>query len=304
MMTSASFLQLLDALPRQAVQQSLAATFREEAQRDRERMAQALEQADEPGAVSLSDAQRGQNYNLNRYADMLPFNHNRVRLQGKHDYINASHIALPEQVGRARYIATQGPLPHTVGDFWRMVWEQRAPAVVMLARTHEARRKKCEAYWPPAVGRALNAPGDVSVTLLSEAPLDGCDDVVVRRLELRPRAGPPRTVTQLHFTAWPDEGVPASPLPLLALIAELHRLAAPAPDAPVVVHCSAGVGRTGTFIVLDAAARYFADHADYPGDLVADTFRSLRSQRTTMVQMPGQFVFCYHAILFMLANRR
>ncbi|KAJ1733008.1 tyrosine protein phosphatase 1 [Coemansia biformis] len=303
MMTSISFLQLLDALPGRPVRELLADTFRDESERDYQRVRRALEQPD--GDVSLSDSQRGRNYDLNRYSDMLPFNHNRVRLEGKHDYINASHIVLPEQISSNRYIATQGPLPHSVADFWRMVWEQRVPAIVMLARTHEAGRRKCEAYWPVAVGTELVA-GDTTVVLCSERPLDDHPEVIVRRLELRHGAhsGPARTVTQLHFIGWPDERVPESPLPVLRLIRELRETVAPAADTPVIVHCSAGVGRTGTFIVIDAALDYFARSPDYPGDLVADTFRSLRSQRTTMVQTLIQYMLCYQTIAFMLNDKK
>ncbi|KAJ2710750.1 tyrosine protein phosphatase 1 [Coemansia spiralis] len=303
MMTSGSFLQLLGALPERASRELLAATFTDEVKRDRQRMRQALEQPDsEP---SLSDSQRGRNYDLNRYSDMLPYNHNRVRLSGKNDYINATHIELPGQISANRYIATQGPLPHSIADFWRMVWEQRVPAIVMLARTSEAGRRKCEAYWPISVGTTLDA-ADIAIVLQSERPLDDHPEVVVRRMELHHAAHPglPRTVAQLHFIGWPDERVPDSPLPVLRLIRELREGIAPPTDAPVVVHCSAGVGRTGTFIVVDAAMDYLARTSDYPGDLVADTFRSLRSQRTTMVQTLVQYQLCYQTIAFALDSRK
>ncbi|KAJ2759395.1 tyrosine protein phosphatase 1 [Coemansia nantahalensis] len=302
-MTSDSFLQLLDALPTRESRESLAATFSEEVRSDRGRMRQALEQPD--GEFSLSDSQLGRNYDLNRYSDMLPYNHNRVRLAGKHDYINASHIALPAHITANRYIATQGPLPHSIGDFWRMVWEQRVPAIVMLARTCEAGRRKCEPYWPPAAGATLDA-GDIAVLLQSELPLDDHPEVVVRRIELRHAAHPglPRAVTQLHFVGWPDERVPDSPLPVLRLIRELRGSVAPPADAPVVVHCSAGVGRTGTFIVIDAAMDCLARAPDYPGDLVAHAFRSLRTQRTTMVQTLVQYQLCYQTIAFAVSSRK
>ncbi|KAI8320206.1 receptor/non-receptor type protein-tyrosine phosphatase, partial [Martensiomyces pterosporus] len=234
------------------------------------------------------------NYDLNRYCDVLPFNHNRVRLQGKSDYINASHILLPPSISPNKYVATQGPLNHSIADFWRMTWEQGSVCIVMLANPVEKSRNKCAVYWPQQVGRAMKA-GDVTVTLVDERPLSACLAVVVRKLSLvhRSHAGEPRVVTQLHYTEWPDEGVPVSPVPILTMIKELRTTISPSPAVPVVIHCSAGVGRTGTFIVLDAATEYFSKNRDYPGDFTLDCVKSLRKQRTMTVQTFVQFMFCY-----------
>ncbi|KAJ2339199.1 hypothetical protein GGF43_006697, partial [Coemansia sp. RSA 2618] len=288
-MTSVSFRQLLDALPKQAVADSLVLAFQEEEVKGRERMALAIDQAGDKNST-IDDAQRGRNFDLNRYHNVLPFDFNRVRLEGKHDYINASHISLPAEISSNRYIATQGPLNHSVSDFWRMVWEQGTTAIVMLANPVEAGQTKCAVYWPTAIGQPLIA-GNITVTLGSERALEMCPAVVVRKMVLQntARGGAGRTVTQLHFTGWPDHGVPQSPVPMLQMIQELRTNIQPSSDTPVVVHCSAGVGRSGTFIIIDAAVDYFAKNSDYSGDLVCDAFKSLRSQRTLMVQTFSQY---------------
>ncbi|KAJ2782271.1 Tyrosine-protein phosphatase non-receptor type 3 [Coemansia interrupta] len=296
MTASSSFRQLIDSLPQQAVQQAIAAAYKEVDRADRELQTLASEMTG--GSSDISDSQRGKNYNLNRYSDVVPYNRNRVRLHGTSDYINASHITLPAQLSTNRYIATQGPLPHSVGDFWRMVWEQDAKAIVMLTNTVEALRSKCAEYWPVQVGEEKKW-GDMAVRLEDERPMLGCLSVVVRRISVAAK-GVERRVTQFHYTEWPDHGVPRSPVPLLRIIDELRKNVSPSSESPVVVHCSAGVGRTGTFVIIDAAKGYFEKHQDYQGDYVADAFRSLRSQRTLMVQTLAQYMMCYQVINYIL----
>ncbi|KAJ1796302.1 hypothetical protein LPJ59_003832 [Coemansia sp. RSA 2399] len=303
-MMSMSFRQLLQELSHKPVQKKLATTFQETEEKDWGQLKQALEQAEANETSRISDAKKGRNYNLNRYSDIVPFNDNRVRLSGKSDYINATHIVLPESISATRYIATQGPLNHTIGDFWAMVWENQVHDIVMLANPVEARRPKCAVYWPPTPGQTIvpkpSAAGHsapITVTLRDERPLDDASSgIVVRSLLLRHDAHPSesRIVRHIHYTEWPDHGVPLSPVPLLRMLKALDSSAS---KGPVVVHCSAGVGRTGTLITLDAAMRFFATHDDYAGDIVADVFRCLRAQRTLMVQNQQQFIFCYQAEL-------
>ncbi|KAJ2089362.1 hypothetical protein IW138_003530 [Coemansia sp. RSA 986] len=304
-MMSMSFRQLLQELSHKPVQKKITATFQETEKKDWGQLRQAIEKAEANESSIISDAKQGRNYNLNRYSDIVPYNNNRVRLSGKNDYINATHVTLPEAISSMRYIATQGPLNHTIGDFWQMAWEQHAQAIVMLANTVEAKLPKCAAYWPAAVGQTI-APksssghgSGISVTLQDERLLDMVSGVVVRTLLLRHEMHPaePRTVRQLHYTEWPDHGVPLSPVPLLRMLKELDSANLGRAGSPVVVHCSAGVGRTGTLITLDTAMQFFAKHEDYAGDLVADVFKCLREQRTLMVQNQQQFVFCYQAEL-------
>ncbi|KAJ2723981.1 hypothetical protein GGI07_002268 [Coemansia sp. Benny D115] len=302
-MTATSFRNILETLPQQAVKQALYNAFVAEDRADAERIAGALEQLGDTES-KISDSQRGGNYDLNRYSNVVPFNANRVHLSGKSDYINASRISLPK-ITANQYIATQGPLNHSIGDFWRMVWEQGAKAVVMLANPKESLRTKCAVYWPEKTASSMRL-GDVTVTLIDERPMQDCLSVIVRKLELMHSAHPGelRVVTQMHYTEWPDHGVPQSPLPILRIAHELRSTVSPTPEAPVVVHCSAGVGRTGTFIVIDAARSYFGQNDDYPGDLVLDAFTALRAQRTLMVQTFAQFMMCYQVAGFIVNEKR
>ncbi|KAJ2707829.1 hypothetical protein FB645_000391 [Coemansia sp. IMI 203386] len=304
MMAASSFRQLIASLPQQPVQQSLTKTYKEENKADRERMTQAMEYGT-TDTCDIGDSQRGGNYDLNRYSDVVPFNHNRVRLQGKRDYINASHITLPTQLSPNKYIATQGPLNHSVGDFWHMVWEQNTRGIVMLANPVEGLRPKCAIYWPKTISATMHL-GDIQVTLIDERPMRDCLSVTVRKIRLT-HVGVPgdtRDVTQLHYTEWPDHGVPTSPVPMLNIMRELRSTVSPDPETPVVVHCSAGVGRTGTFVIIDAARCYFAKNADYRGDFVADAFKAMRRQRTMMVQTLSQYMMCYQVIGFLLDEQR
>lgn len=196
----------------------------------------------------------------NRYNNVWPFDHTRVKIheldQGGDDYINASLLTPP--FGRKSYIATQAPLPSTFLDFWKVIWEQNSRVVVMLTREVEMGRVKCHKYWPTAQEPVLDL-GAVQVTFLSEYQPDGDSgsSVLVRQMRLRHTATScsheaERTITQLQYTGWPDFGVPETPLEVLQLIelANTHNM--PASAGPMVVHCSAGCGRTGAFCVIDS----------------------------------------------------
>ncbi|KAJ1958448.1 tyrosine protein phosphatase 1 [Linderina pennispora] len=297
-MTVSTFSQVLRNLPTKASQRDLAATFKEVSRREAEMISLATEHGSHDGH-SLEDAQRGRNYDLNRYSNVLPFDDNRVRLEGRNDYINASHIKMP-RVTPNTYIATQGPLKHSVGDFWRMVWEQKAQAIVMLVKPVEDGRSKCEMYWPTESQRF----GDITVTLESERPMDARGDTLVRKFVLA-RYGEIRSVVQLHYMEWPDHGVPPSPLPILNIIQYLRSEIVPDAKHPVIVHCSAGVGRTGSFITLDSSIDHLATHHnEYNGDLIMDIFKNLRSQRVMMVQTLDQLAFCYEAVIYSLSEQK
>ncbi|KAG0051935.1 hypothetical protein BGZ89_003361 [Linnemannia elongata] len=196
----------------------------------------------------------------NRYNNVWPFDHTRVKIheldQGGDDYINASLLTPP--FGRRSYIATQAPLPSTFLDFWKVIWEQNSRVVVMLTREVEMGRVKCHKYWPTAQEPVLDL-GAVQVTFLSEYQPhgDSSSSVLVRQMRLRHTTTSSsheaeRTITQLQYTGWPDFGVPETPLEVLQLIelADTHNM--PASAGPMVVHCSAGCGRTGAFCVIDS----------------------------------------------------
>ncbi|XP_064869700.1 receptor-type tyrosine-protein phosphatase S-like isoform X3 [Oncorhynchus nerka] len=231
----------------------------------------------------------------NRYANVIAYDHTRVVLapiEGSSpgilgsDYINANYIDGYRK--QNAYIATQGPLAETFGDFWRMVWEQRAASVVMMTRLEEKSRIKCDQYWP---SRGTETYGMTQVTILDTMELA---TFCVRTFSLQKNGcNERREVRQFQFTAWPDHGVPEYPTPFLAFLRRVK--ACNPPDAgPVIAHCSAGVGRTGCFIVIDAMLeRIRHEHtADIYGHVTL-----MRSQRNYMVQTEDQYGFIHEALL-------
>ncbi|OUC40052.1 Protein-tyrosine phosphatase [Trichinella nativa] len=197
---------------------------------------------------SMSAADLPSNRYKNRFTNILPYDHNRVKLiavdddDPGSDYINANYISgfnSPRE-----YIATQGPMLSTRGHFWRMVWEQHVEAIVNLTRCIEKGREKCDQYWPN-LSKPLTS-GDIEVVLLNETCFLNW---TLRDLLIRKDAQS-RRVKQFHFTSWPDFGVPDQPQILVDFIREFRKRV-PVDVHPVVVHCSAGVGRSGTFIALD-----------------------------------------------------
>nr|XP_046178533.1 receptor-type tyrosine-protein phosphatase S-like isoform X2 [Oncorhynchus gorbuscha] len=231
----------------------------------------------------------------NRYANVIAYDHTRVVLapiEGSSpgilgsDYINANYIDGYRK--QNAYIATQGPLAETFGDFWRMVWEQRAASVVMMTRLEEKSRIKCDQYWP---SRGTETYGMTQVTILDTMELA---TFCVRTFSLQKNGcNERRELRQFQFTAWPDHGVPEYPTPFLAFLRRVK--ACNPPDAgPVIAHCSAGVGRTGCFIVIDAMLeRIRHEHtADIYGHVTL-----MRSQRNYMVQTEDQYGFIHEALL-------
>ncbi|XP_038596551.1 receptor-type tyrosine-protein phosphatase S isoform X3 [Tachyglossus aculeatus] len=227
----------------------------------------------------------------NRYANVIAYDHSRVILlpiEGLvgSDYINANYIDGYRK--QNAYIATQGPLPETFGDFWRMVWEQRSATVVMMTKLEEKSRIKCDQYWP---GRGTETYGVIQVTLLDTVELA---TFCVRTFSLHKNgSSEKREVRQFQFTAWPDHGVPEYPTPFLAFLRRV-KTCNPPDAGPVVVHCSAGVGRTGCFIVIDAMLERIKHEktVDVYGHVTL-----MRSQRNYMVQTEDQYSFIHDALL-------
>uniref|UniRef100_A0A4W3JZC4 Receptor-type tyrosine-protein phosphatase S n=1 Tax=Callorhinchus milii TaxID=7868 RepID=A0A4W3JZC4_CALMI len=224
----------------------------------------------------------------NRYANVIAYDHSRVILapiEGN-DYINANYIDGYRK--QNAYIATQGPLPETFGDFWRMVWEQRSATVVMMTKLEEKSRVKCDQYWP---SRGTETYGMIQVTLLDTIELA---TFCVRNFCLHKNgSSEKREVRQFQFTAWPDHGVPEYPTPFLAFLRRV-KTCNPPDAGPVVVHCSAGVGRTGCFIVIDAMLERIKHEktVDIYGHVTL-----MRSQRNYMVQTEDQYIFIHDALL-------
>ncbi|XP_016104950.1 receptor-type tyrosine-protein phosphatase F isoform X4 [Sinocyclocheilus grahami] len=227
----------------------------------------------------------------NRYANVIAYDHSRVVLTPVDgvpgsDYINANYIDGYRK--QNAYIATQGPLPETLSDFWRMVWEQRASTIVMMTRLEEKSRVKCDQYWPI---RGTETYGMIQVTMLDAVELATYS---VRTFALyKNGSSEKREIRQFQFMAWPDHGVPEYPTPILAFLRRVK--ACNPPDAgPMVVHCSAGVGRTGCFIVIDAMLERMKHEktVDIYGHVTC-----MRAQRNYMVQTEDQYIFIHEALL-------
>ncbi|XP_061811128.1 tyrosine-protein phosphatase non-receptor type 3 isoform X1 [Nerophis lumbriciformis] len=247
--------------------------------------------------LSLNCAHLPENVEKNRYRDILPYDATRVTLQGREDYINASHITLVPPVSGVclRYIAAQGPLPHTCSDFWQTVWEQQSHTIVMLTTLTEKGRTKCHQYWPHPP--EVKDYGHMRVKCHSEE----CNlAYVTRHFTLTHiKRGEDRAVTHLQYVAWPDHGVPDDPTDFLLFVnsARDRRRA----EEPLVVHCSAGIGRTGVLITMETALTLLdRGQPVFPLEIV----KTLRDQRAMMIQTTCQYQFVCEAILRVYKEKR
>ncbi|XP_009955762.1 PREDICTED: receptor-type tyrosine-protein phosphatase mu-like, partial [Leptosomus discolor] len=229
------------------------------------------------------------NQGKNRYKSIIPYDHCRVVLQPSdtgNGYINASYV---DSYRSPRFfIAAQGPLSETMMDFWQMVWQEKTSVIVMLTGLVEQNKTKCEQYWP----EQEQVYGDFTVTLNHTRTTTG----LVTRIFCLKKAGCalPRVVEQFHYLLWPDHGVPRNPAQLLCLVEVVNKRGLEAPAGPVLVHCSAGIGRTGTFIALD----FLLKMAKAEGKVdVFHCVQRLREQRVSMVQTKEQYTFLYEALL-------
>ncbi|XP_067297935.1 protein tyrosine phosphatase receptor type Db isoform X5 [Pseudorasbora parva] len=258
---------------------------------DNLRFSQEYESIDPGQQFSWEQSNLEINKQKNRYANVIAYDHTRVSLSNNDgvpggDYINANFIDGYRRQGA--YIATQGPMPDTFCDFWRMVWEQHTANIIMITKLEEKSRNKCDQYWP---SRGTETYGLMQVSLLDTVELA---TYCVRTFALfKSGSGEKREVRQFQFTAWPDQGVPEHPTPFLAFLRRVK--ACNPPDAgPIAVHCSAGVGRTGCFIVIDAMLERVKQEKtiDVYGHVTL-----MRSQRNYMVQTEEQYIFIYDALL-------
>ncbi|TMS04996.1 Phosphatidylinositol phosphatase PTPRQ [Larimichthys crocea] len=223
-------------------------------------------------------------------------NNNRVKLQPEvtlagSDYINASFVS--GYVCPNEFIATQGPLASTVADFWRMIWETGTRTIAMLTQCYEKGRIRCHKYWPED-NKLMTVFSDILISKVSE---EVYPDWTVRTLKVE-RHGQYILVNHFNYTSWPEHGVPESCSTLIKFVKAVraHRH----DNTTIVVHCSAGVGRTGVFIALDHLIQHVRDHdfVDIYG-LVAE----LRSERMCMVQNLAQYIFLHQSTLELITNK-
>ncbi|XP_044592412.1 tyrosine-protein phosphatase 10D isoform X1 [Cotesia glomerata] len=232
----------------------------------------------------------------NRFTNILPYDHSRFKLQPVDDeegsdYINANYV--PGHNSPREFIVTQGPLHSTRDDFWRMVWESNSRAIVMLTRCIEKGREKCDHYWPMDTGPVYY--GDISVTILNETryPDWSITEFMLCRGEVK------RVIQHFHFTTWPDFGVPSPPQTLARFVRAFRERVRP-DQRPIVVHCSAGVGRSGTFITLDRILQQIqvSDYVDIFGIVWI-----MRKERVWMVQTEQQYICIHQCLLAVLEGQ-
>ncbi|XP_034147272.1 receptor-type tyrosine-protein phosphatase F isoform X1 [Esox lucius] len=259
------------------------------------RFSQEYESIDPAQQFTWENSNMEVNKPKNRYANVIAYDHSRVVLTSVDavpgsDYINANYIDGYRK--QNAYIATQGPLPETLSDFWRMVWEQRAHTIVMMTRLEEKSRVKCDQYWPV---RGTETYGMIQVTMLDTVELAtySVRTFALYKTGVKNGSSEKREIRQFQFMAWPDHGVPEYPTPILAFLRRVK--ACNPPDAgPMVVHCSAGVGRTGCLIVIEAMLERMKHEksVDIYGHVTC-----MRAQRNYMVQTEDQYVFIHEALL-------
>ncbi|CAJ0931261.1 unnamed protein product, partial [Mesorhabditis belari] len=224
----------------------------------------------------------------NRYANIGALETSRVRLTGAtSDYINANYVDSCEK--KNAYIATQAPLASTIGDFYQMLWQERSNIVLMIANIEENGLKKCDQYWPTS-SHSTESYGNFQVSLISQT---SCAHFVHRILSVKISKCVPQTERRLHqlqFFGWPDHGVPTSPFPLLSFV---HAVAQIHSTGPIVVHCSAGVGRSGSFIVIDSMRRRLLSNRSLN---LMGHLAHIRKQRERLVQNVEQYMFCHEAV--------
>nr|XP_034311831.1 receptor-type tyrosine-protein phosphatase epsilon isoform X3 [Crassostrea gigas] len=236
------------------------------------------------------EGKRQENKSKNRYTTIFPYDHSRVVLNtytSESDYINANYIE--DVFGKKKYIAAQGPKDSTIADFWKMVWQENARIIVCLTNISEAKTKKCAKYWPDLNDKHME--GDISIRCQKEQTYA---ENVVRHLRIKNNSeNTERNVFMFHYTQWPDHGVP-EPLSLVVFHRHVMKTVEDHPMGYIVVHCSAGIGRTGTFIALDALYK----EGERTGKVnVPQYVEKMRNARMNMIQGEDQYKTVYMALL-------
>ncbi|XP_041741271.1 tyrosine-protein phosphatase non-receptor type 13 isoform X2 [Coregonus clupeaformis] len=236
--------------------------------------------------------QTKENKKKNRYKNIVPFDTTRVILGKDGGYINANFINMPVKDENFMYIACQGPLPTTLGDFWQMIWEQKSNVIAMMTQEVEGGKVKCQRYWPDTLQTAEMVDERLQITLVKDQHLD---HFVIRLIEVKDiQTEEIQRVTHLNYTGWPDHGTPSQPEQLLTFISYMRHIHQ---SGPIITHCSAGIGRSGTLICIDVVLGLISKDVDFD---ISDVVRNMRLQRQGMVQTEEQYIFCYQVILYVL----
>ena len=278
---------------------------------EKQRMEQIVMGKGMQGRFSISAAmERG---DKNRYPNIWPFEWNRIKIPQttpNENYFNGSLIWNGQSIAR-RYIATQAPVPGTFEDFWKVVWGEGVQVIVCLTAAEEGGQVrfldvdgtdeiKCHPYW------TANTAGEMHIMPVHETivSLGAGQSAILRTLMLQNRAEPfatLREIIHLHYEGWPDFGIPAEAATILSLVRLLNEVVArrvKAANAPVVVHCSAGCGRTGTFCTVDNVIKAIGNgDGNMDEDLIYQTVLGIREQRMSLVQTLRQYVLCYECVL-------
>ncbi|KAF2076255.1 hypothetical protein CYY_002433 [Polysphondylium violaceum] len=231
---------------------------------------------------------KNDNRDKNRYSDILAIEKTRVKLKVgdglRSDYINANYVL------DNKYILTQGPLSHTIKDFWRMTWEQDSNLIVMLTNIVENGMKKCDQYWPK-----LDDTIKYDLFIVKNVKEENIDNIFIKRefLVQNTKTNENRIIYQLHYIAWPDHGVPSSFKEFISFVNHLDNITN---TGPIIVHCSAGIGRSGTLCVIKHIMDELKNGASVNTLSIKNVVLNMRKERIGVVQTFGQYEFCFNVI--------
>ncbi|XP_043912687.1 tyrosine-protein phosphatase non-receptor type 13-like [Protopterus annectens] len=232
-----------------------------------------------------------ENREKNRYREILPYDETRVPIGEGKDYINASYITMPVGFEDYHYISTQGPLPGTINDFWEMVWENNVSVIAMMTQEVEHGKIKCHRYWPDNIEKTM----DTNKYILILENYQALDFLTISAIKIfQKETEEVHYVKQLQFTTWPDHGTPTSSEHLVQFVHFMRKFHQ---SGPVVVHCSAGVGRTGVLICADVLLKIIENDISFN---IMEIVKSMRHQRYGMVQTKEQYKYCYKFALEVL----